>query len=266
MSSPTTSMATGYDQTYAAKLTSPADAVAPMQDKELLLVAMAIGQPPAILEAIADRVRADDLTGLRVYYKLAMGDPMAKTLLSNGVVEKTDLYSFFLSGPDHAIIKKQAHGRKLLSFVPVNFSQLPRLIEQILDVDTFVVRVSPMDKGGYFSLGTNNDYASTAARCCKRLIVEVNPHMPRVFGQSQIHVDEVTAIVEDDTPLFDVGMITPSEESRVIASFVAPLVPNGATIQLGIGKAPSGIAPALANHEDLGIHTELFSPPLAQCH
>jgi itaconate CoA-transferase len=186
-------------------------------------------------------------------------DPVAKTLLSEGVIEKIDAHSFFIAGPDHAIIKKQAkEGRKLLNFVPVNFSQLPRLIEQIIGVDTFVITVSPMDKGGYFSLGTNNDYASTAARCCKRLIVEVNRHMPRVFGQSQIHVDDVEAIVENDTPLIEAGSAVPSKEELAIGSFVASLVPNGGTIQLGIGKVPSGIVLALEKHEDL-----LFSSGMA---
>ncbi len=119
-----------------------------------------------------------------------------------------------------------------------------------------------MDDGGFFSLGTNNDFASTAARRCKRLIVEVNRNMPRVFGQSQIHISEVTTIVENDAPLIEAGAAEPSPEGRIIGSLIAPMVPNGATIQLGIGKVPSGVALCLENHHDLGIHTELFSPAM----
>jgi itaconate CoA-transferase len=252
-----------YADTYAAKCKTAANAVAAMADDETLAVGMAIGQPPALLAAIADRVRGGTLRGLKVYYKIAM-DPLATTLLADDVLDKITLNSFFIAGRDHDIIKRQAQtGRKLISFVPVNFSQIPRLFEEIIPVDTFVVTVSPMDSAGYFSLGTNNDFASTVARRCKRLIVEVNSNMPRVFGQSQIHVHEVAAIVENHVPLVEAGAAQPSAEGKTIGGLIAPLVPNGATIQLGIGKVPAGVALALANHEDLGIHTELFSPVMA---
>lgn len=252
-----------YKETYSSKLTTPAAAIAAVRDGETVVPGMAIGQPPALLAALADRVRSDDLKGLKLYYKIAM-DPLAKSLLSEGVIEKIDAHSFFIAGPDHAIIKRQVQtGQKLLSFVPVHFSQLPRLVTEAISVDTFVVTVSPMDASGFFSLGTNNDFSSVAARHCKRLIVEVNRNMPRVFGQSQIHVSEVSAIVENHVPLIEAGVAEPSPEGLRIGTLIAPLVPNGATIQLGIGKVPSGVAVALDQHEDLGIHTELFSPVMA---
>ena len=173
---------------------------------------MAIGQPPALLAALADRLRSNDLKQIRLYYKIAM-EPLATSLLAEDVIEKVDAHSFFIGGPDHEIIKRQLKtGKKLLSFVPVNFSQIPRLFEEIIALDTFIVTVSPMDGGGFFSLGTNNDFASTAARRCKRLIVEVNRNMPRVFGQSQIHVSEVAAIVENHVPLIEAGVAEPSPE------------------------------------------------------
>lgn len=248
---------------YSAKLKSPADAVAAITDSSTLAVAMSIGQPPALLSAIADRVRSGTLKGLKLYYKIAM-DPLARTLLADDLLGKIDLHSFFIAGRDHEIIKIQnKSGSKFLSFVPVNFSQLPRLFEQFIPVSTFVVTVSPMDSAGYFSLGTNNDFTSTVARLCKRLIVEVNSNMPRVFGNSFIHVSEVASIVENHVPLIEAGTAEASLEGKAIGKLIAPLVPNGATIQLGIGKVPAGVALALLNHEDLGIHTELFSPVMA---
>jgi itaconate CoA-transferase len=87
--------------------------------------------------------------------------------------------------------------------------------------------------------------------------------MPRVFGQSHVHVSEVAAVVENHVPLIEAGAAEPSAEGRIIGGLVAPMVPNGATIQLGIGKIPSGVAVALEKHSDLGIHTELFSPAMA---
>jgi len=248
---------------YQAKLTTPERAVSTIATAETVSCGMAIGQPPALLAATADRLRSGDLGSIRLYYKIAM-EPLGSTLLAEDVIEKVDAHSFFIGTPDHQIIKRQAQsGRKLVSFVPVNFSQIPRLFTELIDLDTFLITVSPMDSGGYFSLGTNNDFASVAARHAKRLIVEVNENMPRVFGQSQIHVSEVAAIVENHVPLIEAGAGEPSPEGRAIGAMVAPMVPDGATIQLGIGKIPSGVAEALGEHTGLGIHTELFSPAMA---
>jgi itaconate CoA-transferase len=256
--------ATSYQEAYEKRRYGAAEAVAAIADGETLLVAMSAGQPPALLAAIAERVRANDLKGLKLYYKIAM-QPLAATLLAEDVLEKVDAHTFFVAGPDHQIEKAQARTHlKRLSFVPVNFSQLPRLFGEHISVDTFVVTVSPMDKAGYFSLGTNNDFASVAARACRRLIVEVNRKMPRVFGQSQIHISEVAALTEHDAPIPGSPAAEPTPEARAIGALVAPLVPNGATVQLGIGKIPSGVAEALASHEDLGIHSELFSPAFVQ--
>ncbi|WP_298366336.1 acetyl-CoA hydrolase/transferase C-terminal domain-containing protein [uncultured Bradyrhizobium sp.] len=248
---------------YAERLTTAEKAIAGIADGETVSAGMAIGQPPALLAALANRLRTNDLKSIRFYYKIAM-EPLANSLLAEDVLEKIDAHSFFVGGPDHAIIKRQVKaGRKLMSFVPVHFSQIPRLFEEIIRLDTFVVTVSPMDKAGFFSLGTNNDFSSVAARRAKRLIVEVNRHMPRIFGQSSIHVSEVSAIIENHLPLIEAGVAEATPEGKAIGDLVAPMVPNGATIQLGIGKIPSGVALALRKHADLGIHTELFSPAMA---
>ena len=247
-----------YTDIYQSKKLSPQEAVAPIRSGSTLLVAMAAGAPPALMEAIADRVGSDDLKDLVLYYKLAP-PRLIETLLADNVLPKLKAHTFFVAGKEHEIIREQAKtGKKLLSFVPVNFSQIPRLVTQ-MKPDTFIVQVSPMDAGGYFSLGTNNDYASTAARVCGRLIVEVNPNMPRVFGRSQIHVSEVDVLVENTSDLKETPVVEPGQEDIKIGAFISPLVPNGATIQLGIGKVPSGVARALMDHKNLGIHTELLS-------
>jgi itaconate CoA-transferase len=249
---------------YTIKLTTPEHATAPIRDGETLSCGMAVGQPPALLAATAARLRAGDLGRIRLYYKLAMA-PLATTLLAEDIIEKVDAYSFFIGGPDRRIMARQiASGVKLMSFVPVHFSLIPRLFEESIALDTFMVTVSPMDSGGYFSLGTNNDFSSVAARKAKRLLVEVNENMPRVFGQSQIHVSEVSAIVENHVPLIEGGVAEVSPAGAVIGDIVAPMVPDGATIQIGIGKIGSGIAAALGKHSGLGVHSELFSPALAE--
>jgi itaconate CoA-transferase len=129
-------------------------------------------------------------------------------------------------------------------------------------IDTFLVTVSPMDAHGYFTFGTNNDYGSTVARSAKRLIVEVNPQMPRVFGDSLLHVEEVDAIVEHDAPLLERKEAPRTAEDDAIGAKIAELIPDGAVLQMGIGAVPNAVCHALTSHKDLGIHTELLTPGL----
>jgi itaconate CoA-transferase len=167
--------------------------------------------------------------------------------------------------PDRKMVKLGiSEGRKYLSYAPSNFSNTPRALTEHIHVNTFVITVSPMDKSGHFSLGTNNDYASTVLRHCDYAIVEVNPNMPRVFGDSLLHVSEVHAIVENDAPLVQIPYVAPDPESMKIGKCIAEQIPDGATIQLGIGNLPNAVALHLADRKDLGIHSELFSHALMQ--
>jgi itaconate CoA-transferase len=129
-----------------------------------------------------------------------------------------------------------------------------------MQVDVTVTTVSPMDKAGYFSFGTANDYTSTASRHCDQLIVEVNQNMPRVFGDSFVHVSEVTSIVENHVYLPEVEKVEPLLLDEKIGKLISDMIPDGATIQLGWGNIPNAIAHFLSNHKDLGIHTEILCP------
>jgi itaconate CoA-transferase len=125
-----------------------------------------------------------------------------------------------------------------------------------------LVMVSPMDKNGYFTFGTNNDYTSSVSRAARCLIVEVNPNMPRVFGDSLLHVSEVDAIVESNHALPELVLKASSETDRQISELIADLVPDGACLQMGIGALPNAVCGALAGHKHLGVHTELLTPGL----
>jgi itaconate CoA-transferase len=184
----------------------------------------------------------------------------ADTILAPDVAPFTRPHALFESAPDRALDQAgQTAHRHLLDYVPATFSQLPHLLQDYLSVDVFVVTVSPLDKAGYFSLGTSDDYASTAARCCRRLIVEVNEQMPRVVGDGALlHVSEVDAIVEHHAPLIELPSRPPRPEDEAIGRAIAELVPDGATLQLGVGGIPDAVARYLGTHKDLGIHSELF--------
>jgi itaconate CoA-transferase len=247
-----------YQAEYKRKLTTPESAVADVADSSTLIHGMAAGEPPALLEALAARLRAGDLTDLQVYSLLPMAH-MGRTLLDPALADRVHAYTWFVSSSDREMIK-----RGLSFFIPNEFHQVPRFIRDCMDVDVVITTVSPMDRAGFFTFGAINDYISTAARCAEKLIVEVNPRMPRVFGDSLLHVSEVDAIVENECPLPELTFEPPRPEAEIIGRAITELIPDGATIQLGIGGIPNEVAARLANHTDLGVHTELFCPGMVQ--
>jgi acyl-CoA hydrolase len=114
------------------------------------------------------------------------------------------------------------------------------------------------DRHGYFSLGVSADYvASFVGRA--PFFLEANRQMPRTFGRNQVHISQVVGWAEVDRPLVEVLPAGPRENDRLIAAFIAERIPDGATLQAGIGAIPNAILAALTDHRDLGIHTELLS-------
>ncbi len=146
-------------------------------------------------------------------------------------------------------------------YIPVFLSEIPNLFRRnILPLDVALIQVSPPDKHGYCSLGVSVDVVSTAVKCAKHVIAQVNPRMPRTHGDSMVHMSAFHAAVYFEQELPEVvsneGI---SEISQRIGEFCASLVEDGATIQTGIGSIPDAVLASLGNHKDLGMHTEMFS-------
>lgn len=246
-----------YTAEYRQKLTTPQRAVEGIKNGSIIVHGLANAEPPALLAAIADRARAGTLKDIKIYSLLPL-QHAADTVLAPDLSDCIQAYSWFLSGSNRALVKVG-----LNYFVPNYFHQVPRFCRDFMQIDVTITTVSPMDRAGYFTYGTANDYTSTAARYCKRLIVEVNEHMPRVFGDSLLHISEVDAVVENHVPLLEVPPVEPKPEDEIIGRFIAEMVPDGATIQLGYGGIPNIIAYQLMDHKNLGIHTEVFGPGMA---
>jgi len=244
------------DAEYRAKLTTPEDAVAVVRDDALITFGPPVTEPPALLWALATRLRTGDLGRLRVFSGPA-GPHSVDSLLALDLVDQVEHLSHFVGAGDRG---KVAVG--LGGYLPNHFHQLPRLITDYMRIDVALVSVSPMDRAGYFTLGLGNDFTSTAARHARHLIVEVNDQVPRVHGDSRIHVSEVHAIVECSTPLVAVPPMPAGPEDDRIADAVATLVPDGATMQIGVGAIPDAVCARLHDRTDLGIHTEMLSPGL----
>jgi itaconate CoA-transferase len=245
-----------YAAEYKKKLTTPEKAVKRIKNGDTLVHGSTISEPPALLEAIAGRAREGSLKNIKVYSSLPM-EYAAKTVLSPDLSDCIQAFSFFVTAADRARVKVG-----LSYYVPNYIHQIPRLCSDFMDIDVVVTTVSPMDNAGYFTFGAVNDYTSIAARNCKTLIVEVNENMPRVFGDSLLHISEVAAVVENHVPLLEMPTPEPKPEDEVIAKYIAEMVPDGATIELGLGGIPNAIAHLLEGHKDLGIHTGVFVPAM----
>jgi itaconate CoA-transferase len=249
---------------YKAKLTDSHGAVERIGSNSIVSTGQAVCQPPALMAALASRAQAGNIDNVKLYYMHAE-QYMQQSLLRYELMGRIKPYCMFVQEAERELIKKgQADGgRKVVYYVPNSFSQSVRFFTEHIHVDTFLVTVSPMDRNGYFTFGTNNDYTSTAARQAKRLIVEVNQHMPRVYGRSLLHISEVDTVTENDAPLLSLTPRPIQEHERKIGQQIARLIPERACLQIGVGGVPSGICEALMDRRDLGIHTEVLNPALA---
>ena len=149
-------------------------------------------------------------------------------------------------------------------YIPVFLSEIPYLFNNgILPIDVALLQVSPPDKHGYCTLGTSVDAALSASQNAKRLIAQVNPKMPRTHGDGQIHVSRFDALVYEDSPLPEVDYGGKADENTMrIGRFVADMIEDKSTLQMGIGAIPDAVLKCLDNHKGLGVHTEMFSDGL----
>lgn len=248
---------------YDDKLCSAEEAAAWITDRSKLALGMGVAMPPAFMRALADRARArDGLSQLDLYYMHA-NEAAAETILSQDLMDVLRLYPFFMSRHDRDFDRTgRALGHNWVHFIPSLFHQVGRLLTEQIQPQCFVTTVSPMDRSGHFSLGTNADYGASLVRSTDRIIVEVNKNMPRTFGETLLHVSQVDRIIENDAPLMEVPSATPTLEDQAIAALIAPHIKDRATIQMGVGAVPEAVLGALSDHKDLGLHSELLSPGL----
>jgi itaconate CoA-transferase len=252
------------DTEYRSKLVTADDAVRAIPTGANVAMGMAVAEPPALLSALAVRVEARELAGFNLWYFHSLLHA-GMSVLRYDLLDRIRPHCMFLTAIERELIRRgEADGRNPVEFVPTAFSQSSRLLAEQVSLDAFIITVSPMDRHGWFTFGTSNDYATTAARAAKRLIVEVNPNMPRVFGDSLLHVSEVDAIVENAVPLPDLAFPDPAPEDETIARTIAGMIADGACLQMGIGTLPNAVCAMLGGHKDLGIHTELMTPALAK--
>jgi acetyl-CoA hydrolase len=174
-----------------------------------------------------------------------------------GMEEHLRVNTLFIS---HNVRKAVQEGRA--DFTPVLLSEFPLLFKRgVLPLDAAIIHVSPPDEHGFCSLGVEVGLTKTPAESAKIIIAEVNQQMPRTLGDSFIHVSRLDYIVPVDYPIVEMPMTEEGNSDVVekIAGFIAELIPDGATMQLGIGAIPDAVLKYLRTKKDLGVHSEMFS-------
>lgn len=169
--------------------------------------------------------------------------------------------ALFIHGQD----VRQAVDEGRADYTPVFLSEISTQFRTgTLPLDVALIMVSPPDEFGYVSCGVGVDVNHSAARAAKKVIAQVNPLMPRTSGNSFLHVSQFAAMVRAEEPLPELPIPPIDDVSQRIGQYVSMLVPNRATLQLGIGVIPNAVLTALKNHVDLGLHTEMFSDGLLE--
>lgn len=231
----------------------PEDLLDVVEEGDDLIVPLANGEPVSLLDAL--EAGAERLSGVRVHQMHALHD---RPYLHGSVRDHLLHVSYFLSP-----VTRPAFHERGCELVPNHFSEVPRLLRETTRCSMVLAAASPMDRHGYFSLGTNCDYVAPFLGRVPTYL-EVNERMPRTFGRNSIHRSQVAGWVEVDRPLVSVATRPPTEVDARIAALVAERIPDGATLQAGIGSIPSALLAGLRDHRDLGVHTELLSDALIE--
>jgi acyl-CoA hydrolase len=244
---------TDWQHEYNERRQSADAALAPLRDGERVYVHMGAAAPQGLLAALCRR--GENLTGVEVLHCITLGAaPYAEPRFAGRLRANT----LFTAANVRAAVQE---GRA--DHIPVFLHQIEPLFESgALPLDCALIQTAPPDAQGWLSLGPGIDISLTAARCARRLVVQVNPRMPRTQGDAAVHVSECAAVVEheEELPEFHQGELTAVH--RDIGRHVANLIPDEATLQIGVGGIPDAVLMALAGHKDLGIHTEMFTDAL----
>ncbi|MEE8173281.1 MAG: acetyl-CoA hydrolase/transferase C-terminal domain-containing protein [Alphaproteobacteria bacterium] len=237
---------------YKQRLQSADDAVSRLQDNQRLILPTLAGQPPGLMAAMGRRLRDGTLARVRAGTILPVPD-LAEALLQPEFSDRFDWDSLFCGTSDRLGVFEGRY-----DMTPMHFGQMPKIMRDDMKVGAVMTLVSPPDSDGYMSIGISIDYTKTLIDSAGFSVVEVNPNVPRVFGDCLVHVSEVDAIVENESEIFELPNPPGTPEDEKNGALIAERIPNGATIQLGYGAAPSAVGLCLLGHEHLGIHTEMF--------
>ncbi|MCU0482211.1 MAG: 4-hydroxybutyrate CoA-transferase [Anaerolineae bacterium] len=236
--------------TWRKRILTADEAAGLVQNGQRVFLTGNCSTPQEFLKALVRRY--ETLENVEVVQLLGMG---TGDYITPDMAKHIRLNSLFLA-PNVRV----AVGQGLADFTPCHLSQIPLLFRAgRLPIDVAVIQVSVPDEHGFCSYGVEVGVTKSAAESAKMVIAEVNPNMPRILGDSFIHVNHIHHFVEVSYNLPELHPTMADEVQTQIAQHIAQQIPDGATLQMGIGGIPDAVLRQLTNHRDLGIHTELFS-------
>lgn len=219
-----------------------------VSDGDDLIIPLANGEPQTLLDAL--EANAMRFSNVRIHQMHAL---KPRAYIQGAYPGHLRYVAYFLSGAT-----RQAFWDGKCDLVPNHFHEMPRLLRETVKPSLVLAAASPIDRHGYFSLGTNADYTASFIGEVP-IFLEVNAQMPRTYGENQVHISQVAGYIEVDYPLHEVKPPTVTEADIKIAEFVAERITDGSTLQVGIGAIPNAILARLTEKRDLGIHTELLT-------
>ena len=233
---------------YAQKRMAAADAIRVIKNGDTIVVPTAVGEPPSLLTALSEARR--DFRGVQVSQILAV---RKFGYIDPETVDHVRHTAYFYSGATRAGAKEG-----WVDFIPSYFSEMPDLIGRgLMPADVVFTMASPMDEHGFFSLGLAADYTMAAIERARVVVLEVNPNVPFANGDCHIHVSQVAALCESEEPILEVGLPKIGPVQEAIGKYVADMIPDGATLQIGYGGIPDAVVMQLTDKRDLGVHTEM---------
>lgn len=235
---------------YKERQTTAAEAVRHIHSGERIALGHAAAVPQTLVKALAEQKEAFE--GVEIYHMLCLGPgEYMSPEMAGHFRHRTNFV-----GANSRVAVEEARA----DYCPIYFHEVPKMMrEGLLHIDIAMIQVSEPNAEGYCSFGISCDYTKPATECARLVIAEVNKQMPFVGGDNLIHVSRLDHIVPCDYPLYTIPKAKAGEVEQAIGRHCASLIPDGATLQLGIGAIPDAVLLFLGDKKDLGIHTEMFS-------
>ena len=240
-----------YQELYHEKLTTVEGAAAQLCSGDVCGSDIALAHPEQFYDAIAERIHRGGLKDITQHSLLDMG---SRPFFTEELSREYHGVSWF-SG----VAARKAINQGLADVMPAYYRDIPSLFRQHVKPGVYIGVVSPMDKHGYFSVGCDSSITPALLETAEKIFIEVNSCMPRSLSSPQIHISQVTALWENNHPLRTLPPTQIDEVSARIGQYIADEIPDGATLQLGIGAIPDAVGMALKDKRHLGIHTEMFT-------
>ncbi|MBD8032349.1 acetyl-CoA hydrolase/transferase family protein [Solibacillus merdavium] len=238
---------------YRKRFTTTEKAVQHIESFQKIFLAPMCNEPQALVEElIRQKSRLQEIS----LYTVVLGSPCKYADIA---CHPHFNIRTFLSSP----LLKKAYENKKCDYLPVNFSEIPRWIKEE-HIDVALIQVSPPNADGFCNLGLSVDVVPTLIKEAKIVIAEVNSNLPVTFGETLVHVSEINFFVHSDRSLLTIRNSQPSEEDLKIGRYVATLIPEYATIQVGVGKIASGIIQSLHSKVGLGVHSGSISDDIME--